>query len=252
MKPFSLLLYLLFYFVLVFYFTACRKKTEPTTYAGQLLLSKKYPVPLANRTIEIYQGGNAPAIGLNSGSTSSSEIGLTNSNGYFQINFSPGSSRFIFLSGTNSGSLVLQSALTDASFPSFSRKNFPDPAYDPSKPIYVGKIIDTLVINVFLFSDLNSTDTIGLRANTINGGLSKEYTGLFGNAGLILTVDTVYDMLLTEFDCYEKKFINNFYAGRKWTTGAGYNTINSEGIPSPYLLPDTDESKVEMMFSFRK
>ena len=146
----------------------------------------------------------------------------------------------------------MQNAPGDTLFPSFSRKNFPDSAYDPSQPIYVGKIIDTAFIEMKLMSELNNTDTIGLQANTVNGILDKEYTGLSGSAGTSIIIDTIYNMLLTQFDCRQQKFTNTLRAGRKWATGWGYNFISSQGIPSPYLLSDMDEVKVAMTFYFGK
>ena len=252
MKQVFHLTYLILFLTSIFFCSSCKKKLEPIVYSGQLLLSKKYPFAVANRKIEVYQRGTAPAIGLNSGSTSSSAIGLTNANGYFQLGFTPGTSRFIIFNGTNSSPLVLQSAWTDTIFPGFLRNNFPGLIYDPSKPIYVGKIIDTAIIEVNLISDLNVTDTIGLQTNTVNGSYVKEYSGLSGNVGEFITIDTVYNMLLTQFDCYEKKFSNTLYAGRKRTTVFGYSAISSVGIPSPYLLSDIDEAKVKMLVYFGK
>lgn len=240
------------FIVQLFFFVGCKKKIEPIAYSGQLLLSKKYPFPIANKKIEIYQTGSAPAIGLNSGSTSSSAVGVTDANGNFEISFTPGTSRFIFLSGANTKPMVLQSALGDTTFPHFSRKNFPGLNFNSPQPVHIGKIIDSVIVEVFLISDLNSTDTIGLRANTINGNLEKEYTGLSGNAGTSITVDTLTNLLFTEFESFENKFTNTVNVGRKWTTAFGYSTISYEGIPSPSLLSDIDETKVTMNFSFRK
>jgi hypothetical protein len=49
---------------------ACRKNPKPIIYSGQLLLSKKYPIPVSNKKIEIYQQGQSSAIGLGSGAAS--------------------------------------------------------------------------------------------------------------------------------------------------------------------------------------
>lgn len=252
MKRFSLILNLILCYGPILFITACKKKTEPISYSGQLLLSKKHPVPVSNRKIEIYQQGSAPAIGINSGSTSASAAGLTNSSGNFQIDFTPGTSRFIVFYGANSSPLVLQSAFGDTVFPNFSRNNFPGKEYNSSEPTYVGKIIDTAIIQVYLNSDLNSTDTIGLRANTVNFGIDKQYTGLSGNAGATITIDTVNNLLLTQFDCYQQRFTNTVSVGRKWTTIWGYSAINSTTFPLPNVFSDLDEAKVEMTFVFTK
>lgn len=252
MKQFAFSVYLMLCLVQVFFFASCKKEPKPVTYTGQLFLAKKYPVPLRNKQIEIYQRGAPSAIGINIGSTSSTATGITDGNGYFRLSFTPGESRFFVFSGPNNSPLILGSALGDTTFPDFSRSSFPDPEYDKSKPIYVAKTIDTVVIKASLISDLNITDTIGVQTNTLNGSFAKEYTRLSGRAGTVVTIDTIYNMLLTHYDCVANKFTNSLYAGRKWTTVWGYNTISSEGIVSPYLLTATDETKTEMTFYYKK
>lgn len=103
-----------------------------------------------------------------------------------------------------------------------------------------------------MITDLTVTDTIGVQGYTISGRLNKEYTGLAAPAGSIITLDTIYNMLFTDFDCNENKFTNTLYAGRKWTTSWGYVTISSEGVNSPFQLSATDETKQELLFYFKK
>jgi hypothetical protein len=200
----------------------------------------------------MYQPGSPSAIGINSGSTSSSVTTLTDANGNFRLSFTSGTSSFIIFSGTNSNSLTLGNSPYDIVFPHFSRKNFPDSGYDANKPVFVGKTIDTAIIKVILSSDLIATDTIGLRGYTISGSIDKEYTGMTGTTGNIIVLDTINNMLFTSFDCLTKKFNNTVYAGRKWTTGLGYETISDYGIVSPFQLSEVDETKQEITFYFQK
>lgn len=237
--------------LVTFLFSGC-KKEKPIIFSGQLLLTKKFPYPLVNRKIEIYQPGSPSAIGINSGSTSSSATTLTTADGNFRLSFTPGTSSFIIFSGINSNSLILKNPLDDTTFPGFSRKNFPDSGYDADKPIFIGKTIDTTIIKVDLASDLTATDTIGLLGYTISGRIDKEYTGMSGTTGEVIVLDTISNMLFTDFDCFAKKFINTVYAGRKWTTVWGYVTISGYGLVSPSQLSAFDETKQEITFYFKK
>jgi hypothetical protein len=237
--------------VLIFLFAAC-KKPKPVIISGQLLLTKKNPVALSLRKIEIYQPGSYSAIGFSSGSSSSSAISVTDANGYFRVNFIPGTSTFIALTGTNGNSIILSSTPGDTAFPYFYRKNFPDSGYDETKPIFIGKSIDTAIIKVSLVTDLTITDTIGVQGYTVSGRLNKEYTGLTAPAGSVITLDTITNMLFTDFDCSVNKFINTLYAGRKSTTPWGFVTIFSHGFNSPFQLSATDETKQELLFYFNK
>jgi hypothetical protein len=227
------------------------KKEKPFVFSGQLLLTHKYPLPLANRKIEIFQPGSPPAIGINSGSTSSSAAGMTDPNGFFYLSFTSGKSTFIVFSSTNSTPLTLSNSVGDTSFPNFSRRNFSSEKSNGT-PIYIGKTIDTAIIKVNLITTLTSSDTIGLQAYTINGRINKEYTGRSAVAGSVIVLDTISNILFTDFDCLEQKFINTLYAGRKWTTNSGYKAISSEGVVLPGQVSPSDETKNEIIFYFSR
>ena len=237
----------LLFFVIIFLFSACRKEQKPIIFTGKLLLSKKYPVPLANRFIEIYQGGNSSAIGLSSGSSSSTSTGSTTVDGNFNLQFRPGTASLLFFSGASNAPLTLSSR--DGIFPGFSRQYFPDSAYDPTKPIYIGKIIDTVIIKANLTVPLISTDTIGLQTTTIDGSLDKIYTGNNALQGSIIPIDTIYNMLFTEYTGIQKKFRNTLNAGKKTTYAAGY-TINSNWYIYPPNVSKEDEHKLEIIFYY--
>jgi hypothetical protein len=235
------------FLILLLFFSACRK-SKPVLFSGQLLLTKTHPTALANRKIQIYQAGSPSAILFSA--SSSTAVSKTDANGYFNLSFTAGSTTFLIFSGTNTGSLFFSS--DDTSFPQFHRKNLLDSNYNSTKPTFIGKSIDTAIIKVDLLSNLEATDTIGVDGYTLNGSFDKEYTGLKGTAGSVLILDTITNMLFTDFDCSTQTFTNNLYAGRKWTTIYGYVTITSEGFPSPYQLSTDDETKKELMFYFKK
>ena len=220
-------------------------------FSGHLLLTDKHPLPLANRKIELYQSGSPAAVGIISGSSSSSATAMTDANGFFHLSFTPGESSFIIFSSPSSSPLTLSNPLGDTTFPQFSRRNFPS-GYNPDAPIYIGKSIDTAIIKVHLISDLTASDTIGLQAYTLNGRINKEYIGRSAEAGSVIVLDTISKMLFTDFDCYEQKFINTLYAGRQWTTAWGYTTISSAGVVSPSQLSATNETRKEITFYFKK
>jgi len=232
-------------------FSGC-KKEKPIIFSGQLLLTSKFPYPLVNRKIQIYQRGSSSAIGLNSGSRSSSATTHTDASGNFRLDFTRGTASFIIFSGPSSNPLTLANSPDETVFPAFSRRNFSDSVYDVTKPIFVGKAIDTVIIKVGLSSDLTATDTIGLRAYTINGSIDKEYTGRSGTIGSVIVLDTINNMIFTDFDCLTKKFSNSVYGGRKWTTVWGSVAISSDGYVSPFQFSSIDEAKQEITFYFKK
>jgi len=245
-------LHRIFHFIILIVLVAGCKKPKPVTFSGQLLLTKKYPIALSNTPIEIYQAGSASAIGIASGSSSSKATTSTDANGFFKVNFTPGTSTFILFSGASTKPLTLSSALGDTSRYRFARRNFPDSLYDNTKPIFVAKNIETAIIKTYLLSNLTTTDTIGLRAGTLNGNIDKEYTGLTGAAGSIIVLDTITNLLFTEYDCIQKIFANNLYVGRKFATGQGYTFISSYGVVLPTQLSAEDEVSRELLFYFKK
>jgi hypothetical protein len=238
----------IFFLVIILIVAACRKEQKAITYTGKLLLSKKYPIPLSNRAIELYQRGSSGAIGLNAGSSASSSNSITSIDGNFSLLFKPGTAVFIVFSGASSAPLTLSS--TDTIFPYFKKQNFPDSAYDPAKPIYIGKIIDTAIIKVNATVAINSSDTIGLQTLTIDGKVDKIYTGINALQGSTMVIDTIYNMLLTEYDGYQKGFRNTLNAGKKVTAAPGYSVIKSNFFISPPNLSVEDEKRVEILFYY--
>lgn len=238
----------IFIFVAIIGISSCNK-SKPVRISGQLLLSKKYPEPLKNRKIEIYQKGSPSAIGINSGSSSASASGNTDAFGKFSVVFTAGRSEFIIFSGPNKTPLRLHSPYDDTSFPAFTRIDFPEAGYDETKPIYIGKSIDMVILSVQLSKDLTHTDTLGMRMYTHDGSIAKEYTNLSGTAGTRLVLDTIHDALFTGYDCTTGKFANGVYAGKKWTTQFGYSTID-DGWASPLYFSTEDEAMAEVVFYF--
>src|SRR5690242_3506473 len=234
--------------LVLLFFSAC-KKSKPVIFSGRLLLTKTHPIPLADRKIQLYQSGSSAII---FSSTPSTSVSKTDANGYFNLTFTPGRANFSVFSGPNSTPLFFSSVPGDSAFPQFYRRNFSDSDYNPGQPTYVGKSIDTAVIKVYLLSNLDATDTIGLNGYTVIGRVDREYTGLTAPAGSTMILDTITNMLFTDFDCNTNKFTNNLDAGRKWTTSFGYSTITSVGYPSPYQLSAVDETKKEVTFFFKK
>lgn len=242
-----------FYLVLLscFLFSAC-KKDKSVSFSGKLLLTKKFPLPLANRKIQIYQTGSTGGIGIPASTSSSFAMANTDANGFFNIDFTPGEGRFLIFAGTNAAPLTLSNDFNDTAFPEFARKNFPGPDYDKNAPTFIGKTIDNAIIKVTLNADLIPTDTIGLQAYTINGRIDKEYSGRAAPAGTVIVLDTVRNMLFTRFDCLDKTFSNNVTIGRKMTTPTGYVGIFSRGFVSPGKLSAEDETNREIMYYFSK
>ncbi len=214
------------------------KKPKPIVFSGQLLLTKKNPVPLSNKRIEIFQLGGGSAILFNS--SGSSATAMTDANGYFSITFTPGTSSFTVFSSENTSPLSFGGAINDTI--SFMRQYFPEPNYDASKPIFVGKSIDTIVVNVSTFKEIIASDTLGLRGSSFN----KEYTGITADSASTFTLDTIYNALFTNFNCSNNTFLNDIYFGRVIT---GYNKYISGGGMYNELFNE-DETKAEMSFPF--
>lgn len=243
---------ILFSFLLIILLFSGCKKDKAIEFSGQLLLSKKYPIPIKNRDIEIYQAGSASAIGLNSGSSSSTSTGITDANGNFRLSFTAGKSRFIVFSGSNSSPLTLGNSPSDTSFPRFQRQNFPDSGYDAASPIFVGKIIDTAVIIVRLLSKLSLNDSIGLQGVTINGYIEKYYTGLTGNIGDVIKLDSIHNMLFTLYRGFNKEFYNDIYAGYKRPSVVGSQPSYNSAYIDPPVFSKNDEPFREIIFYFKK
>lgn len=228
------------------------KKVDPIDLSGQLLLSQKIPTPLSNKKLEVYQSGSSSGIGIPSSSTSSSATTVTDAQGFFHFRFKPGKTTFLIFSGANATPLTLSNALDDTTFPRFTRMNFSPSELKTTKPIFVGKIIEEVTIKVHLLTDIAATDTIGLEGYTINGRISKEYSGFEAIAGSVISLDIIPNMLFTDYDYYDNQFLNNIHAGRKLKTNSGNDFISSAGALVPARLSAVDETTKEILFYFRK
>ena len=200
----------------------------------------------------MFQRGSGAGAILPMGASSSLASGGTDPNGYFRIRFTAGKGIFIAIPVSNSNPLLLRNSYEDTTFPGFSRDNFTDSVYDPSKPIFIGKTIDTVIIKITLLTDLAPTDTIGLRGNTITGRFDKEYIGKSGSAGSVIVLDTVVNMLFTDFNYFQRKFLNSLYGGKKYTTNAGYVAVRPAGQSLPLDFPEADEAKHEITIFFSR
>ncbi len=225
------------------------KKEDLIDLSGQLVLSEKIPTPLSNRKLQVYQHGTSGGIGIPSSSTSSSATTVTDVQGNFRFRFKPGKTRFLIFTGANATPFSLSSGLGDTTFPHFTRNNFTPSELNTNQPIYIGKIIEEVTIKMHLLTDLAVTDTIGLEAYTISGRISKEYTGIQASAGSEIILETITNMLFTDFDYYDNQFLNNLRAGRKWKTNSGSQRI-SDGYVQPARLSAEDETKKEILFYF--
>lgn len=224
---------------------AC-KKPKPIIFTGQLLLCRKTPLPIANRLIEMYQGGGNAII---AGSSSSTASALTNANGTFSITFVPGTAYFFAFSGESNSPISLRGR---EGFPEFSQENFSKSNYDASKPIYVGKTVDMLIVKVKLVSSIVSTDTFGLRGNTTNAAFDKRYTGITADSSTTIVLDTIYNALFTNFDQTGNSFANTIEFGKTKQYYTNYTSlIGSQSLYWDRLSAD-DEAKREITFFFSK
>jgi hypothetical protein len=232
--------------------SACRKE-KTRAYSGQLLLSKKFPTPLVDRAVEVFQRGSGSGAILPMGASAAVASSVTDANGYFSMRFTFGKGTFIVFPAANTNPLVLSNSYRDTSYPSFRIENFSDSLFFPRRPIFIGKTIDTLIISVSLLADLAPADTIGLRGGgTVTGKLDREYTGRTGAAGAEIVLDTIINALFTEFDYIQRKFRNQLYGGRKYMTPAGYVAVWAERERLPSDFPENDEGKREITIFFNK
>ena len=230
--------------LILFLFCAC-KKPKSVIFTGQLLLTKKNPLPLSNRKIEVFQlGGNAIIIG----SSGSSATTVTDADGRFKLTFVPGTTYFTAFSGENNSPLSLTGR---EGYPYFIRSNFSVAGYDANKPIFIGKSIDSLIIKVYCFKSIIPSDTFGLRGNNVNARFEKKYTGIMADSASTLTLDTIYNVLFTNFDCVKRTFSNlDISFGRlKTYAGSAFQSFTGQ-IQFDMELPAEDETKREMTFYF--
>jgi hypothetical protein len=226
-------------------FTQCKKSRQPVTFSGQLLLSKKYPQPVANRVINLFQNGSNALI---MGSSAASASGSTDANGRFSITFTPGESYFVGSSSANSAPISLSTDYSDTAFPAFIHRSFTGDN-NTSTPIYIGKIVDTALIKILLTTNLLATDTIGLQALTRNGPIDRKYSGLSGISGSTIVLDTVTNLLFTDYDGNDKQFSNTIQGGRKYTVASGYSFIQAHQA-QPERLTTTDTTRQEFFIYF--
>jgi hypothetical protein len=247
MKPITVL----FLLIISFVFSRCEKE-RGKSYSGQLLLSKKFPIPLGNRKIQMYEmsrppGWIHPLAAPYTGATS-----MTNGGGYFQMNFAMAKGLSTISPDTSSNPLVLRSPTEDSTFPSFYREHFTDSVYDPSVPIFIGKTIDTVIFKVGLLTALAPTDTIAFSAKTVTGRLEKEYTGKSGSAGSVIVLDTIANVLFTDYSYAKRRYFNMILGGMKYGTYSGYLTFLPSAASLPHDFPEEDEGKREITIFFKK
>jgi hypothetical protein len=237
----------IFLIVIACMFGGCSKR-KTRIIKGTLLLCKTIPLPIANRQIEIYQDGSGYNAPIYAGSESSSATGKTDAAGNFEIRFKPGKAEFLIFSGANASPLTLRPPYGDTSFPSFSRKNFNDSLYG-AKPIYIGKLIDTLIIHLKLFQDLLPTDTIAANVYNLDRTPTRLYWGFSAPSGSEIIVDTFYQALATGYDEELGKFYTPVSFGKRMWVPANYVTTLYRYPAIEYLSPD-DEKRVDVLYNW--
>lgn len=233
----------LYILIISILFYGC-KKSEPIVFSGQLLLTKKNPVPLINRKIEIFQLGGS---GIIMGSSGASASTITDVNGRFSLTFVPGKSYFAGFSGGSISPLTLTSI---EGYPFFIKNSFPEIGYDKNMPIYIGKSIDSLIIKFYSFKNISPLDTLAIKGSSIDSVFEKRYTGITADSLTTFNLDTIYNVLFTEFDCNRKIFRNNIQFGELKRYS---NPTNGYFIGESYILNELsmeDETKREMTFYF--
>jgi hypothetical protein len=243
LKHLSLLLALLF--------CACHKNEKAISLHGQILLSKKFPLPFVRQKIDVYQAGS-PSIPFPISTSGSSATGVTDSEGRFNISFKPGTTLFLIFRSRNTQPVTLSAGSRDTSLFNFRYSGFADFDASTGTVLYASKIIDTAVISMTLVSDIFPTDTVGIQLKTLQGFADKSYTGLNAKANSTIVLDTIYNVALQDYDGLSKRFRNSLYAGRKvFSPVLSRSYLSSVGFPRPSDLSAEDESKVNFLFYFQ-
>ena len=230
-----------------FVFCGC-KKPKTRTIKGTLLLCKAIPQPIADRQIEIYQDGsgyNAPIV---AGSESSSGTGKTDAAGSFEIRFKPGTAEFIIFSGVNTSPLSLRTPYGDTSFPRFSRSHFNDSLYG-SRPIYIAKLMDTVIIHVRMMQDLIPTDTIAVNVYNLDRTPTRLYWGLSAPNGSEIILDTFYRAIATDYEEVTGKFYTPVTFGKRRWVPAGHVSTRYRD-PSPFYRSQDDEKRADLLYTW--
>ena len=240
-----------FYLACAILLAGCRKHEKAISFSGQILLSKKFPLPFVHQKVKIDQPGS-PGIPAPIFASGSSTLGFTDGEGKFSVSFKPGTAVFIIFSSQNRSPLTFTAGAGDTSLFNFRYNNFGLTDSSAHKPIYASKIIDTAIVKVSLVTDLMPTDSIGVQLRTLQSLADKTYTGLRGNAGSTIVLDTIFNVALQEYDGLSKKFRNNLYAGRKtFLADFGRPFITSVGFPQPIDFSSEDEQKATFLFYFQ-
>ncbi len=235
---------ILILFLLALIFLVSCRKDKTVEYSGQILLAQSRPEPLAGRQLDFYQpGGNAILMG----SSSSSATTTTDASGRFNLTFTPGTGYFAGFRFSSDAPLHIMS---DNRFPPFSIDNFHSSNHNPGQPIYIGKIIDTAILKVYFLSNIHPADSIAFLGFTLTGSTQKFYSGISADSSEILTIDTLYGLLITDYDAGSRQFRNyNMQLGTFTRGSAGNIVVNSN---PPVAMPEGDEAKREFIYFYRK
>ena len=200
----------------------------------------------------MFHGDSRAGSILPSGVSTADASAVTDGNGRFRITFELEKGLVMLSAPRKYNPLVFRTPTEDSTFPSFYREGFIDSLYDPLVPLYIGKTIDTVIFKVNLLTDLLSTDTIGLLGKTVTGQLEAAYTGRSGSAGSVITLDTITNVLFTDYSYPQREFFNMIFGGRKHGTYMGHLTVLPSAASLPRVFPEADETKREITIFFRR
>lgn len=214
------IIFILFVFAVL---AGCRKRTRIYSIKGKILLSSSNPVPVSNYKLSFYQAGSPGAI-LPIGASSSSGASVTDAEGNFNCRFPAGEAFFFMLPLSSNVPLSMAGANPD---PAINLYWSNIPAKDTAlQDVYLYKMIKKAVIKLNTNAEILSSDTLHIIAPTSTGQHDKFVTGLSIPANTTVAIDTISNLIFSNFDVKTKKYSFNIFCSNS-NSRRSYSTIQS-------------------------
>jgi hypothetical protein len=191
-------------------FSSCKKNKHSITIKGTLLQSSSNPVSVSKYVLSFYQGGNS-SLPIAISTSSASDSFKTDAMGNFNCNFTEGSGIFIIFTTTNKAAITVSGVTSNG-----IRSIWTDLAAVDTNVgnIYLYKLVHTAIIEIDPEHDISPADTISEVVPALTGVHTKLLTGLTIAANNPTAVDTVQDVIFTNFSFTTKQYTNTVYMVR--------------------------------------
>ncbi len=191
--------------LVVILFTGCKKNGDKVyTIQGQILESSSNTIPVSNYTISFYQSSSSGLLGGVSGFNTTVRTG---NDGKFTFQYNPNQNYGLIQGGTNRNDIFI------AGVDTIKHKNLYPEWYSVSSladvnlnTLYLFKKIGTLVRKVQFTNSLNTGESLEVITTDSSGASYKTLMGPIAS-GTLLTVDTIRNCKISEFNLLTREYI---------------------------------------------